>query len=173
MTPFVSGMTDDLGHRHDDLALGGLDPLGAVTVAGTRGIGGPLIARAPEEDGHLVLDRPLEDELGTQATEGGEGIGITEAAGEHRLDGSLDLDAGGHSVVHGVVSICGSATSALEPRRLHFSSGLRTPPAPAASRCGIGARVSSSCGSVVGLIIVLVAAGAPGAKPAALALLLA
>ena len=43
------------------------------------------------------------------------GIGVGEAAGEHRLDGGLDLDAGGYSLGHGVVSICGFATSALEP----------------------------------------------------------
>jgi hypothetical protein len=57
----------------------------------------------------------LQDELGTQAAEGGEGIGIAEARGESRLDGSLDLDAGGYSLFHGVVSTCGFAISALEP----------------------------------------------------------
>ena len=42
-------------------------------------------------------------------------MGVGEAAGEGGFDGGLDLDAGGYSSFHGVVSICGSATSALEP----------------------------------------------------------
>jgi hypothetical protein len=94
----------DLGHSDRDLALGGLDPAWPGAIAGARGIRRPLVAGPAQEDGHLVLDRPLEDELSTQATEGAEGIGIPETTGEHRLDGCLDLDTRGYSLFHGVVS---------------------------------------------------------------------
>ena len=74
----VSGMTEltnrvegapHLGHRDRDLALGGLDPAGPVAVARAGRLGRPLVAGAPEEGRQLVLDGPLEDELGTQAPE--------------------------------------------------------------------------------------------------------
>ena len=56
-----------LGHGDHDLALGGLDPSRPGAVARSRGVGGPGIAGAPQERLELVLDRALEDELGTQA----------------------------------------------------------------------------------------------------------
>jgi hypothetical protein len=55
-------------------------------------------------------------------------MGVGEAAGEGRLDGSLDLDAGGYSSIHGVVSFANFLGPLWSLRRLHFSSGLRTRP---------------------------------------------
>ncbi len=66
-----------------------------------------LVAGPPQEGRHLLLDRPLEDELGAQAAERAEGVGIGEPRGQGRFDGRLDLDAGGYSLFHGVVSFCG------------------------------------------------------------------
>ena len=80
------------------------DPAATVTVARARGIGRPLVSGAPEEDRDLVLDRPLEDELGSETPEGAQSIGIGKAAGQDRFDGGLDLDAGGYPSFHGVVS---------------------------------------------------------------------
>ena len=75
-----------------------------MAVARARGIGRPLVAGPAQERCHLVLDRALEDELGTQAAKGAEGTGVGEAAGQDRFDGGLDLDAGGYPLFHGVVS---------------------------------------------------------------------
>ncbi len=97
-------------------------------VARARGLRRPLVARAPQGNRHRVHDRPLADDLGTEAAEGGEGIGVGTAAGEDRLDGGPELDAGGYSPLHGVVSICRAATSALAPTPSPPSSGIRTQP---------------------------------------------
>jgi hypothetical protein len=105
----------DLGHGHGDLALRGLDVPRPMAIARARGVGRSLVAQAPEEGRHLVLDRPLEDQLGAQPTDGGQGVGIAKAAGEHRFDGGLDLGAGGYSLVHGVGLLMRFATSASEP----------------------------------------------------------
>jgi len=45
-----------------------------------------------------------------------------------RFDGGLDLDAGGYSSIHGVVSLANFLGPLWSLRRLHFSSGLRTRP---------------------------------------------
>ena len=73
-------------------------------VAGTCGVGRPRVAGPPQEGLELVLDRPLEDELGAQAAELAQLVGAAGPAEQGRLDGGLDLDAGGYSSIHGVVS---------------------------------------------------------------------
>jgi hypothetical protein len=118
----------DLGHRDRDLALGGLDPPGAVAVARACGVGGPRIAGPPEERGHLVLDRALEDELGAETAELAQLVGTADPVEQGGLDGGLDLDAGGYSSIHGVVSFANFQGPLWSLRRLHFYSGLRTPP---------------------------------------------
>jgi len=94
----------DLGHGDRQLALGGLDPAGPVTVPGTAGRLRPLVASPAEERLEFVLDGPLEDEPGAQAAELGEPVGLLEPGEQGRLDRGLDLDAGGYSSIHGVVS---------------------------------------------------------------------
>jgi len=99
-----------------------------VAVARAARLVGPLVASAPEEALELVLDRALEDELSTQAAELAERIGVVETLEEHPLDRFLDPGARGYPSVHGVVSFCGFQGPLRSLRRLHFSSGLRTPP---------------------------------------------
>ena len=65
-----------------------------MAIPRARGVGRPLVAGSPQERCDLVLDSALQDELCTEASDGAEGIGVPEAAGEDRFDGSLDLDAG-------------------------------------------------------------------------------
>ena len=109
----VSGMTElttrtsvsrTWGHRDRDLALGGLDAAGTRPVARAPGVGRPRVAGAPEEDRDLVLDGALEDELRSEAAEGAQSIGAVDPIEQDRLDGFLDLDAGGYPSFHGVVS---------------------------------------------------------------------
>jgi hypothetical protein len=45
----------------------------------------------------------MQDQLGTQAAELGEPIGIVEPSEEHLFDGFLDLEAWGYPSFHGVV----------------------------------------------------------------------
>jgi hypothetical protein len=54
----------------------------------------------------------VQHQLRSQAAELGEAIGIIEPIEKRLLDSLLDLDAGGHPSFHGVVSFCGSLTSA-------------------------------------------------------------
>ena len=80
------------------------DPAGTHPVARAPGIGRPLEAGPAQEGRCFLLDRPLEDELGSETPEGAQSIGIGKAAGQDRFDGGLDLDAGGYPSFHGVVS---------------------------------------------------------------------
>ena len=105
----------DLGHRDADLALGRLDPARSAAVAGAHGLGHPLVAGAAQEDRQLVLDGPLDDELGAQAPDPAQLLGTADAAEQHLLDGFLDPGARGYPSFHGVGLLCGSATSALDP----------------------------------------------------------
>ena len=122
----------DLGHRDRDLALGGLDPPGARAVARARGLGGPRIGPA-EERGLLVLDRALEDELGTETAELAQLVGTAdpdeqgglEAASIWTLRLFFDPRRGLHlRFASPLWSLC----------RLHFYSGLRTPPCSGSRR---------------------------------------
>jgi hypothetical protein len=94
----------DLGHADRDLALGGLDPAGPVAVPGTDGALRPLVAGAAEEGRHLVLDRPLEDELRAQAPELTQLVGTADPIEQEPVDGFLDPGARGYPSFHGVVS---------------------------------------------------------------------
>ena len=67
-----------------------------------------------------------------------------DAAGEGRLDGSLDLDAEGYSSIHGVVSFANFLGPLWSLRRLHSSSGLRTPPTSFGGPTCRGARARGS-----------------------------
>ena len=62
------GVTD-LGHRHGDLALGGLDAPGPGPVARAGRCLDPFVAGPTEEGGDLLLDRPLDDQLGAETAE--------------------------------------------------------------------------------------------------------
>ena len=57
-----------------------------MAVARACGVGGPRIAGPPEERGHLVLDRALEDELGAETAELAQLVGTADPVdqgGEH------------------------------------------------------------------------------------------
>ena len=105
----------DLGHRDGDLALGGLDAARPMTVARTGGLGRPFVAGSPEEGGDLLLDGALDDELGAQAAELTQAIGIVEPIEEHLLDGFLDPGTRGYPWFHGVVLLGELPRSASEP----------------------------------------------------------
>jgi hypothetical protein len=75
-----------------------------VAVPGARCLGRPLVAGAPQEGRHLVLDRALEDELGAEAPELAQLVGTADPIEQDQLDGFLDPGAGGYSSFHGVVS---------------------------------------------------------------------
>jgi hypothetical protein len=92
----------DLGHVNRDLALGGLDPPWPRAVPGARCIGRPLVAGTPEEGRHLVLDGPLEDQLGAEAPELTQLVGAADPTEQHLLDGIRDPCARGYSSFHGV-----------------------------------------------------------------------
>ena len=100
-----------------------------MAVARARRLGRPLVAGAAQEGRHLVLDGPLEDELGAQAPELAQLVGAADPTEQDRLDGFLDPGAGGYSSFHGVVSSANFLGPLWSLRRLHFYSGLRTPPA--------------------------------------------
>ncbi len=140
---FVSGMvaltkrvrlSRTWGMATRDLALGGLDPAGPGAVARAGRLGCPFVAGPAQEGRHLLLDGPLDDELGTQAAELGQAVGIVEPSEEHLLDGFLDPGAGGYPSFHGVV-LLGELPGPLRSlRRPHFSSDLRTPPITTAGK---------------------------------------
>jgi len=123
-----------LGHGDRDLALGGLDPAGSVAIARAAGIGRPLIPGPAKEDRDFLFHGPLEDELGAEAPELTQVIGTADPIEQDRLDGFLDLDAGGYSSIHGVVSLANFLGPLWSLRRLHFYSGVRTPPASSHDR---------------------------------------
>ena len=101
-----------------------------MPVARARRLGGPRIAGADQERLELVLDGPLENQPGAQATELTEPVGVLEPSQQSGLDRGLDLDAGSYSSIHGVVSFANFLGPLWSLRRLHFYSGLRTPPGP-------------------------------------------
>jgi hypothetical protein len=86
-----------------------------VAVARAGGRLRSLVAGPPEEELELVLDGPLEDEPRAQATKFTEPVRFLEPIEQGGFDRGLNVDAWGYSSIHGVVSFCGSATSALEP----------------------------------------------------------
>ena len=157
-----------LGHRDRDLALGGLDTPRPVPVARARRLGGPRIAGAAQERLELVLDGPLENQPGAQATELTEPVGVLEPSQQSGLDRGLDLDAGSYSSIHGVVSFANFLGPLWSLRRLHFYSGLRTPPGSSrppqlshsGSDCLVRVPTRLRCPALPAVII---AAWAPGA----------
>jgi hypothetical protein len=80
----------DLGHRDQQLALGSLDPPGSVTVARAGRLGRPRVAGPPEEGRQLVLDHPLKNELGAQASKLAQLVGAADPLEQDRLDGFLN-----------------------------------------------------------------------------------
>jgi hypothetical protein len=99
-----------------------------VAVPGTDGALRPFVAGPAEEGCHLVLDRALEDELGAETAELAQLVGTADPVEQGGLDGGLDLDAGGYSSIHGVVSFANFQGPLWSLRRLHFSSGFRSAP---------------------------------------------
>ena len=75
-----------------------------MAVARARRLGRPLVAGAAQEGCHLVLDRPLEDELRSQAPELAQLVGAADPTEQYPLDGFLDPGARGYPSFHGVVS---------------------------------------------------------------------
>jgi hypothetical protein len=75
-----------LGHGDQQLALGGLDTPRPLAVARARCLRRPLVAGPAEEGRQLVLDRPLEDELGAQAPELAQLVGAADPLEQDRLD---------------------------------------------------------------------------------------
>jgi hypothetical protein len=94
-----------------------------VAVPGSGGRLRSLVAGSAEERLELVLDGPLEDEPGAEATELTEPVRLLEPIEQDRLDCGLDLDAGGYSSIHGVVSSANFQGPLWSLRRLHFYTG--------------------------------------------------
>jgi hypothetical protein len=80
-----------------------------VAVARAAGIGCALEASSAQEPLDLLLDRPLEHELGAQAAELGQlikavtNVPALEAVEQQLLDLRFDLDTRGYPCLHGVV----------------------------------------------------------------------
>ena len=94
----------------------------------SRRRGRPLVASPTQEHRQLVLDRPLEDELGAQPSDLAEGIGSSRPSSSTRSIASSIRMLGGYPSVHGVVSFCELPGPLRSLRRRHFYSGVRTPP---------------------------------------------
>ena len=106
------------------------DPAGPVAVPGPDGALRPLVAGPAEEGRHLALDRALEDELGAQAPELAQLAGTADPIEQEPVDGILDLDAGGYSSIHGVVSsaTCQVSFGAYAVFTFTAGSGRHPPP---------------------------------------------
>ena len=91
-------------------------------------LGCALVPGPAQEGGHLVLDGPLDDELGAQVPELAQLLGTADPIEQHPIDGFLDEGARGYPSFHGVVSFGDLQGSPRSLRRPLFYSGVRTRP---------------------------------------------
>ncbi len=88
---------------------GGLDLAWPVAVARAAGRWRPFETGSPQKPLDLVLNRPLDNELGAQATEPAQPVEVVdialafESVEQQLFDLGLDLDTRGHPCLHGVV----------------------------------------------------------------------
>jgi hypothetical protein len=110
-----------LGHRHDDLALGGLDALGPGAVARARRPGRPLVPGPAEERLDLFVDGASEDQARAEPAELAEPGRVLYAIKRQRFDLDLDPGARRYPPFHGVGLLCGLSGPVAE-----FPSADRT-----------------------------------------------